>query len=82
MDTRVFDGIKFCKQSLQKTFQETFMPSFVQTGLEIWEEKISKEIVEDAAMADGHITSRKLPLSMLCSGKLKKSAVREQQIPL
>ena len=47
MATRVFDGIKFCKQFLKRTSQGTFLPSLVQTGPSVWEE-MYKEIVDDA----------------------------------
>ena len=48
MATRVFDGIKFCKQFLKRTSKRTFLPSLVQTGPAVWEEKMFKEIVDDA----------------------------------
>ena len=32
MATTVFDGIKFCEQSLKRTTQGTFLPSLVQIG--------------------------------------------------
>ena len=48
MATRVFDGIKFCEQFLKRTSQETFLPSLVQIGPAVWEEKMFKEIVDDA----------------------------------
>ena len=48
MATRVFDGIKFCEQLLKRTTQGTFLPSLVQSGPVIWEEKMFKEIVDNA----------------------------------
>ena len=48
MATRVFDGIKFCEQFLKRTSQGTFLPSFVQIGPAVLEEKMFKEIVDDA----------------------------------
>ena len=48
MATRVFDGIKFCEQFLKKTSQGTFLPSLGQIGPAVWEEKMFKEIVDDA----------------------------------
>ena len=64
MATRVFDGIKFCEQFLKRTSQETFLPSFVQIGPAVWEERMFKEIVDDARHTtdDGHITTLKAPL--------------------
>ena len=63
MATRVFDGIKFCEHSLKKTFQETFLPSFVQIGPVVWKEMF-KEIVHDVrrTVHDRHITTLKAPL--------------------
>ena len=57
MATRVFDGIKFCEQFLKRTSQGTFLPSLVQIGPAVWEEKMFKEIVDDA-----HLTTLKTPL--------------------
>ena len=48
MATRFFDGIKFCEQFLKRTSQGTFLPSLVQIGPAVWEEKMVKEIVDDA----------------------------------
>ena len=48
MATRVFDGIKFCEQFVMRTFQGTFLPSLIQIGPAVWEEKMFKEIVDDA----------------------------------
>ena len=48
MSTRVFDGIIFREQFLKWTSQETFLPSLVQIGPAVWEEKMCKEIVDDA----------------------------------
>ena len=59
MATRVFDGIKFCEQFLKRTSQGTFLPSMVQIGASVWEEKIFKEIVDDAWR---HVTTIKAPL--------------------
>ena len=40
MATRVFDGIKFCeKKNIQRASPGTFMPSLVQIGPAVWEEK-------------------------------------------
>ena len=47
MATRVFDGIKFCEQVLKRTSQGTFLPSLVQIGPAVWEEKMFKEIVDN-----------------------------------
>ena len=64
MATRLFDGIKFCEQFLKRTSQETFLPSLVQIGPAVWEEKMFKEIVDDTQRTadDGHITTPKAPL--------------------
>ena len=64
MATRVFDGIKFCEQFLKRTSQGTFLPSFVQIGPAVLEEKMFKEIVDDARRTphDGHLTTLKAPL--------------------
>ena len=43
MATRVFDGIKFCEQSLKKTSQGTILPSLVQIGPAFWEEMFKQE---------------------------------------
>ena len=51
MVTRVFDGIQFCEQSLKRTYQETFLPSLIQTGPAVWEEKMFKEINDDTQLA-------------------------------
>ena len=48
MATRVFDGIKFCEHLLKRTSQGTFLPSLVQIGQAVWEEKMFKEIVDNA----------------------------------
>ena len=61
MATRVFDGIKFCEQFLKKTYQGTFLPSLVQIGPVVWEEKMFKEIVDDT-MDGRHLTTLKAPL--------------------
>ena len=53
MATRVFDGIKLCEQFLQWTSQGTFLPSLVQTGSAVWEEKMFKEIVDDGRRTTG-----------------------------
>ena len=44
--SRVFDGIKFCEKVLKGTSQETFLLSLVQFGLEVWEMRMFKEIVD------------------------------------
>ena len=54
MATRVFDGIKFCEQFLKRTSQGTFLPSLVQIGPAVWEEKMFKEIVDDARRTHHH----------------------------
>ena len=69
MATRVFDAIKFCAQFLKRTSQGKFLPSLVQIGPAVREEKMLKENVDDAQRTHHH---PKLPLSMLCSGELKK----------
>ena len=48
MATRVFDGIKFCEQFLKRISQGTFLPSLVQIGTAVLEEKVFKEIDDDA----------------------------------
>ena len=60
MATKVFDGIKFCEQSLKRTSQRKFLPSLVKIGPTVWEEKMFKEIVDDARQT--HITTLKAPL--------------------
>ena len=47
MATRVLGGIKICEQFLKRTSQETFLPSLVQIGPAVREEKMFKEIVDD-----------------------------------
>ena len=47
METRVFDGIKFCKQFL-KTSKGTFLLRMIRIGPAVWEEKMFKEIIDDA----------------------------------
>ena len=54
MATRVFDGIKFCEQFLKRTSQGTFLPSLVQIGPSVWEEKMFKEIVDNARRTHHH----------------------------
>ena len=54
MATRVFEGIKFSEQFLKRTFQGTILPSLVQIGPAVWEEKIFKEIVDDARWTHHH----------------------------
>ena len=53
MATTVFDGIKVCEQFLKRTSQGPFLPSLVQIGLVVWEEKIFKEIVDDGRQTPG-----------------------------
>ena len=48
MANRVFDGIKFCEQFLKRTSYKTFLPSLVQIVPAVWEEKMFKEIVDNA----------------------------------
>ena len=48
MATRVFDGIKFCEHFLKMTSYGTFLPSLVQIGPAVSEEKMFKEIVDNA----------------------------------
>ena len=48
MAIRVFDGIKFCEQFLTRTSQGTLLQSLVQIGPAVLEEKMFKEIVDDA----------------------------------
>ena len=64
MATRVFDGIKFCEQFLKRASKGTFLPSLVQIGPAVWEEKMFKEIVDAARCTtdDGHITTLLAPL--------------------
>ena len=73
MATRVFDGIKFCEDFLKSTSQGTFLPSLVQTGPAVWEEKMFKEIVDDArrTLDDGHLTTLKAPLELKIEKSLK-----------
>ena len=47
MATRVFDGIKFFEQYLKRPSQGTFLPSLVQIGPAVWEEKMFKRIVDE-----------------------------------
>ena len=63
--TRVFDGIKLCAQFLKTTSQGTFLPSLVQIGQAVWEEKMSKEIVDDAQSTKHNAQTH------MCSGELK-----------
>ena len=67
MTTRVFDGINFCEQILKRTSQGTFLPSLIQIGSAVWEEKMFKEIVDDTRPTPGDPKSS----PMLCSGELK-----------
>ena len=48
MASSVFGGIKFCEHLLKKTSQGRFLPSLVQIDPAVWEEKMFKEIVDDA----------------------------------
>ena len=48
MASRVFDGIKFCEQFLKRTSEGTFLTSLIQIGPANWENKMFKEIVDDA----------------------------------
>ena len=50
MATRVLDGIKFFEQFLKRTSQGTFLPPVVQIDQAVWEEKMLKEIVDDARL--------------------------------
>ena len=63
MATRVFDGIKFCKQFSKRTCQGTFLSRLVQIDQAVWEEMF-KEIVDAARRmtGDGHRTTLKAPL--------------------
>ena len=72
MKTRVFDGIKFCKQFLKRTSLGTFLPSLVQNGSAVWEENMFKEIVDHARRTTDTGPPKKLPLCTLCSGELKR----------
>ena len=54
MATRVFDGFKFCEQFLKGTSQGTFLPSMAQIGPVVWEEKMFKEIVDNAQQTHHH----------------------------
>ena len=71
MATRVFDGIKFCEQFLKRISEGTFLPSLVQIGPAVWEEKMFKEIIHDARQTTDTSPPLKLPLSTLSSGELK-----------
>ena len=73
MATRVFDGIKFCKQFFKRTSQGTFLPSLVQIDPAVWD-KMFKEIVDDARWAsdDGHITTLKATLEHIVLRHAKK----------
>ena len=64
MATRIFNEIKFCEQFLKKTSKETFLPSLVQIGPAVWEEKMLKEIVDDTRRTthEGHSTTPKAAL--------------------
>ena len=48
MATTVFDGIKICEQVSKRSSQGTFLPSLVQIGPFFLEEKMIKEIVDNA----------------------------------
>ena len=54
MATRVFNGIKFCEHFFKRTSQGTFLPSLVQIGPAVWEEKMFKKIVADARQTHHH----------------------------
>ena len=54
MATRVFDEIKYCVQVLKRASQGTFLLSLVQIGPVVWEEKIFKEIVDNARRTHHH----------------------------
>ena len=54
MATRGFDEIKFCEHVLKRTSQGTFPPSLVQIGPAVLEEKMFKEIVDDARKTHHH----------------------------
>ena len=54
MATRVFDRIKYCEQNLKRTSQGTFLPKLVLIGPAVWEEKMFKEIVDDAQRTHHH----------------------------
>ena len=41
------DGIKFCEQFLKKTSKGTFLPSLVQIGPVVWEEKMFTEMLDN-----------------------------------
>ena len=73
MATRVFDGIKFCEQYLKRTSKGTFLPRFVQIGPAVWEEKMFKEIVDDATTDYGHLTTLKAPLEHVVLRWAKKN---------
>ena len=75
MATRVFDGIKFCEQLLKRTSQGTFLPSLVQIGEAVWEEKMFKEIVDDARRTTRHITTLKAPLEHVVLRSAKNESV-------
>ena len=64
METRAFDGIKFCEHFSKRISQGTFRPSLVQIGEAVWEEKMIKEIVDEARRTtdDGHQVILKAPL--------------------
>ena len=78
MAIRVLDGIKFCGQVLKRTSQGTFLPSLVQIGPVVWEEKMFKEIVDDARRTtdDGHLTTLKAPLEHVVLRLAKNYEVR------
>ena len=48
MATRILDEIKFCEHFFRRTSQGTFLPSLVQIGPAVLEEKMFKEIVDEA----------------------------------
>ena len=54
MVTRVLDGIKFYEQFLKRTSKGTFLPSLFQIGPVVLEEKLYKEIVDDARRTHHH----------------------------
>ena len=72
MATRVFDGMNFCEHFLKRTSQGTFLPSLVQIGRAVCEERFIKEIVEDAGVKFlSQIYSHLQTLSVLTGPKFK-----------
>ena len=73
MATRVMIEIQSLEQFWLSFTQETCLPSFIKIGPVVYEEKMFKEIVDDARRTPGIGRSQKLTMSTLCSVELKKT---------